>query len=191
VNAGPLRLRPPRLRREQLALQRHVVQRRRHRPRDADHGGPAQILGHRVAADADHDGNLVAAMAADVFEAEDFSSLDSVRARGRISLRGEHPRRHRHAGRDRDSPPASALPAPFCRRRLRGGYYSYLWAEMLDADGFGAFTEAGDPFDPAVAGRLRTLLAAGDTRDPMELYVAFRERAPSTAALLRSRDLNA
>ena len=80
VDAGPLRLRPQRLhrcegRREELALQRHVIQRRRHRPRDADHGGPAQILGHRVAADADHGGYLVATMAADVFEAEHFSNL--------------------------------------------------------------------------------------------------------------------
>jgi peptidyl-dipeptidase Dcp len=69
------------------------------------------------------------------------------------------------------------------------GYYSYLWAEVLDADGFEAFKEAPDCYDPAIAARLRTLLSAGDTRDPMALYVAFRGRAPSTAALLRSRDL--
>jgi peptidyl-dipeptidase Dcp len=69
------------------------------------------------------------------------------------------------------------------------GYYSYLWSEVLDADGFEAFKEAGDPFDAATAARLRGLLSAGDTRDPMELYVAFRGRPPSTAALLRSRDL--
>ena len=69
------------------------------------------------------------------------------------------------------------------------GYYSYLWSEVLDADGFEAFKEAGDPFDPALAARLRTVLAAGDTRDPMQLYAAFRGRAPSTAALLRGRDL--
>ena len=69
------------------------------------------------------------------------------------------------------------------------GYYSYLWSEVLDADGFEAFTEAGDPFDPAIASRLRTLLGAGDTMDPMQLYVAFRGREPGTAALLRSRDL--
>jgi peptidyl-dipeptidase Dcp len=69
------------------------------------------------------------------------------------------------------------------------GYYSYLWSEVLDADGFEAFKEAGSPFDPATAARLRVLLSAGDTRDPMALYVAFRGRPPSTAALLRSRDL--
>ncbi len=71
------------------------------------------------------------------------------------------------------------------------GYYSYLWAEVLDADGFEAFKEAADPFDPALATRLRAVLSAGDTRDPMGLYVAFRGREPSTAALLRSRDLAA
>ena len=71
------------------------------------------------------------------------------------------------------------------------GYYSYLWSEVLDADGFQAFEDAGDPFDPALAGRLRTVLGAGDTQDPMQLYVAFRGRAPSMAALLRSRDLAA
>ncbi len=69
------------------------------------------------------------------------------------------------------------------------GYYSYLWAEVLDADGFDAFSEAGDPFDPATAARLKRVLQSGDTRDPMELYVEFRGRAPGTAALLRMRGL--
>lgn len=69
------------------------------------------------------------------------------------------------------------------------GYYSYLWSEVLDADGFEAFKEAGDAFDTATAARLRRLLSAGDTRDPMALYEAFRGRGPSTAPLLRSRDL--
>ncbi|MBP0445929.1 M3 family metallopeptidase [Roseomonas sp. SSH11] len=69
------------------------------------------------------------------------------------------------------------------------GYYSYLWAEVLDADGFDAFTEAQNPFDPATAERLRKVLSAGDTRDPMELYVSFRGRKPSIAPLLRSREL--
>jgi peptidyl-dipeptidase Dcp len=71
------------------------------------------------------------------------------------------------------------------------GYYSYLWAEVLDADGFGSFEAAGDPFDPATAARLRVILSAGDTRDPMELYGAFRGSAPSTEALLRHRGLHA
>ncbi len=69
------------------------------------------------------------------------------------------------------------------------GYYSYMWSEVLDADGFDAFKEAGDPFDPATAARLRSVLAAGDTADPMQLYVAFRGRPPSMEALLAGRDL--
>ena len=71
------------------------------------------------------------------------------------------------------------------------GYYAYMWSEVLDADGFGAFTEAGDPYEPRLAGLLRDIYAAGDTRDPMALYSAFRGRAPSTAALLKGRDLAA
>jgi peptidyl-dipeptidase Dcp len=69
------------------------------------------------------------------------------------------------------------------------GYYSYLWAELLEADGFHAFKEAGDAFDPAVAARLRKVLQAGDTEDPMDLYIGFRGHAPSTAPLLAGRNL--
>jgi peptidyl-dipeptidase Dcp len=69
------------------------------------------------------------------------------------------------------------------------GYYAYLWAETLDADGFAAFTEAGDVFDPALAARLERIYAAGDSEDPMALYIAFRGRAPRIDALLRQRGL--
>ena len=71
------------------------------------------------------------------------------------------------------------------------GYYSYLWAEVLDADGFGCFEDAADPFDKQAAARLCTILSAGDTQDPMELYVAFRGATPDTKALLRHRGLAA
>ncbi|WP_246148726.1 M3 family metallopeptidase [Skermanella pratensis] len=69
------------------------------------------------------------------------------------------------------------------------GYYSYMWSEVLDADGFDAFKEAGDLFNPRLAARLKDIYEAGDTRDPMELYVAFRGREPQTDALLRNRGL--
>ena len=69
------------------------------------------------------------------------------------------------------------------------GYYSYLWSEMLDADGFGAFEEDG-VFDPATAERLRRhVLAAGNRRPPDEAYVAFRGRMPSVETLLEKRGL--
>ena len=69
------------------------------------------------------------------------------------------------------------------------GYYFYLWAEVLDADGFEAFEEAGDPFDPGLAARLKAIFQAGDTADPMALYTAFRGRPPKVDALLRKRGL--
>jgi peptidyl-dipeptidase Dcp len=69
------------------------------------------------------------------------------------------------------------------------GYYAYLWAEVLDADGFAAFTEAGDPFDPVLAARLKAIYSAGDTEDPMTLYRAFRGREPEIAPLLAQRGL--
>jgi peptidyl-dipeptidase Dcp len=71
------------------------------------------------------------------------------------------------------------------------GYYAYLWAEVLDADGFAAFTEAGNVFDPELAARLKDIYSAGDTHDPMELYRAFRGRDPDIAALLEQRGLTA
>ena len=71
------------------------------------------------------------------------------------------------------------------------GYYAYLWAEVLDADGFAAFTEAGNVFDPELSVRLKTIYSAGDTRDPMELYRALRGRDPTIAALLEKRGLTA
>jgi peptidyl-dipeptidase Dcp len=69
------------------------------------------------------------------------------------------------------------------------GYYAYLWAEVLEADGFAAFTEAGDVFDPMLAARLKAIYSAGDTRDPMELYRAFRGREATIDALLEQRGL--
>jgi peptidyl-dipeptidase Dcp len=69
------------------------------------------------------------------------------------------------------------------------GYYFYLWAEVLDADGFEAFEEAGDAFDPTLAAGLKRIFEAGDTADPMALYAAFRGRPPQVDALLRKRGL--
>jgi len=67
------------------------------------------------------------------------------------------------------------------------GYYSYLWSDVLTADAFGAFTEAGGPYDKTVAQRLATLLSAGNTIDPMDAYRAFRGRDPRVEALMKKR----
>ncbi|MGO8908241.1 MAG: M3 family metallopeptidase [Bradyrhizobium sp.] len=70
------------------------------------------------------------------------------------------------------------------------GYYSYMWSEVMDADAFGAFEEAGNIFDPTVAKRLHDdIYSSGGSRDPEDAYVAFRGREPEPDALLRRRGL--
>jgi peptidyl-dipeptidase Dcp len=69
-------------------------------------------------------------------------------------------------------------------------YYSYLWSEVLDADAFAAFEETGDIFDPSTAKKLHDhVYAAGGSRDPAELYTAFRGRLPTPDKLLKRRGL--
>ncbi len=70
------------------------------------------------------------------------------------------------------------------------GYYVYLWAEVLDADAFEAFTEAGDPFDPKLAAALqRYIYGSGNSLEPGAAYAAFRGRPASVQPLLRKRGL--
>src|SRR5579871_1934501 len=70
------------------------------------------------------------------------------------------------------------------------GYYSYMWSEVMDADAFGAFEEAGDIFDSATAKRLHDdIYSTGGSVDPEAAYVAFRGREPEPDALLRRRGL--
>ncbi len=70
------------------------------------------------------------------------------------------------------------------------GYYVYMWAEVLDADAFNAFVEAGDPFDAQVAARLlEHVYSAGDSVDPAATYAAFRGRAARVEAMLEKRGL--
>ncbi|MGI4863472.1 MAG: M3 family metallopeptidase [Janthinobacterium lividum] len=68
------------------------------------------------------------------------------------------------------------------------GYYSYLWSVVLASDGFSAFTEAGGPYDKAVAARLRQhVFTVGNTVDPAAGYRAFRGRDPKIDALMKER----
>jgi peptidyl-dipeptidase Dcp len=70
------------------------------------------------------------------------------------------------------------------------GYYSYMWSEVMDADAFAAFGEAGSAFDPEVAARLeRDILSKGGSEDAAVLYARFRGRMPGVEALLRGRGL--
>jgi peptidyl-dipeptidase Dcp len=68
------------------------------------------------------------------------------------------------------------------------GYYSYLWSDVITADSFGAFTEAGGPYDRNVADRLRkNIFSIGNTIDPAEAYRTFRGRDPKVEALMKKR----
>jgi len=70
------------------------------------------------------------------------------------------------------------------------GYYVYLWAEVLDADGYDAFVESGDPFDAVVAARLRRFIySSGDSVEPSEAFRAFRGRAPKVEPMLKKKGL--
>lgn len=70
------------------------------------------------------------------------------------------------------------------------GYYSYMWAEVLDADAFDAFAETGDIFNQEVAAAFRNhVLTPGGINDGMTMYKAFRGREPQIDALLRNRGL--
>jgi len=70
------------------------------------------------------------------------------------------------------------------------GYYSYMWSEVMDADAFEAFEEAGDPFDAETARKLEAfILSAGGSQEPDALYTKFRGRMPGVDALLKGRGL--
>jgi peptidyl-dipeptidase Dcp len=92
--------------------------------------------------------------------------------------------------------PAQIVPryrSPYFQHIFSGGYsagyYSYIWAEVLDADAFQAFKEKG-LFDPATARSFRTnVLERGGSEDAMTLYVRFRGKEPSVEPLLEKRGL--
>lgn len=68
------------------------------------------------------------------------------------------------------------------------GYYSYLWSEVIALDAFEAFTEAGGPYDKALARRLQdTVMSVGNTLDPAQQYRNFRGREPDVKAYLRDK----
>jgi len=74
----------------------------------------------------------------------------------------------------------------FSSEGYAAGYYSYLWAEVLDQDAFEAFLETGNPYDPATAKRFQeTVMSVGNTVDPAIAFRNFRGREPSVDALLR------
>jgi peptidyl-dipeptidase Dcp len=67
------------------------------------------------------------------------------------------------------------------------GYYSYLWSATMEADAWKAFTETGDPWNPAVSAKMKVMLSSGDTKDQAQEYRDFRGRDPDVNALLAQR----
>jgi peptidyl-dipeptidase Dcp len=70
------------------------------------------------------------------------------------------------------------------------GYYGYIWCEVLDADAFKAFKETGNIFNKEIAARFENeILSKGGSKDPLEMYIAFRGKEPGIDALLENRGL--
>jgi peptidyl-dipeptidase Dcp len=78
----------------------------------------------------------------------------------------------------------------FASEGYAAGYYSYQWSEVLDADAFAAFEETGNVFDEAMAKKLyENIYSTGGSKDPEELYLAFRGKLPSPDAMLNKAGL--
>ncbi len=78
----------------------------------------------------------------------------------------------------------------FAGELYAGGYYTYMWAAVLDNDGYAAFEEVGDPFDQELAKKLyENVFSAGNSQNAMDAYVNFRGREPSVDPLLVNRGL--
>lgn len=109
-----------------------------------------------------------------------------------FSLPSRNPTHPPFIGLTTTSTPPTLPLSPF-RPACSAGYYSYKWAEVLSADAFGAFEEAGlDNEEGVIATGTRfrdTVLALGGSVAPKEVFELFRGRAPSTEALLRHNGL--
>ncbi|MEM9278160.1 MAG: M3 family metallopeptidase [Pseudomonadota bacterium] len=112
-------------------------------------------------------------------DAQDISSIEQE-ILGKIGMPKEITMRHR-------TPHFAHV---FSGDGYSAGYYSYMWSEVMDADAFRAFKEAGDVFDAGTASKLHDFIySAGGSRDPAELYVEFRGKMPEIDALLEGRGL--
>jgi peptidyl-dipeptidase Dcp len=78
----------------------------------------------------------------------------------------------------------------FSGDQYAAGYYVYMWAEVLEADGYAAFEETGDPFDRATAERLlKWIYSVGNSIDPGTAFRTFRGREPAVEPMLQKRGL--
>ena len=119
-------------------------------------------------------------------EYHDGDAPDDIMARQKEILDGlEMP----HAIRMRHATPNFAH--VFAGDGYSSAYYSYMWSEVMDADAFEAFEEAGGAFDEAMARKLEEhILSTGGSQDAGDLYMAFRGKMPGVEALLKGRGLD-
>lgn len=153
---------------------------------------PAELLGRVLAARKFNQGFATAEYAAsalydlDIHEQAGPEAIDAAQfeesMRARLGVPDAIALRHR--------PPH--FQHIFAGSGYAAGYYTYLWAEVMEADAFGAFEEAGDIFDAEAAARLRKYVySSGGKMKPDEAYRAFRGREPSPEPLLAKRGLTA
>ena len=151
---------------------------------------PAELLGRVLAARKFNQGFATAEYAAsalydlDIHEHAEPGAVDAAQfeesMRARLGVPSAIALRHR--------PPH--FQHIFAGSSYAAGYYTYLWAEVMEADAFGVFEEAGDIFDAEAAGRLRKYVySSGGKMKPDEAYRAFRGRDPSPEPLLEKRGL--
>lgn len=123
-----------------------------------------------------------------------FGLLDMAYHTGKLDPESPIEHFEKHTTRDTQlypDVPGTAQSASFSHIFAGGysaGYYSYKWAEVLDADAFSYFKETGI-FNPETAAKFKRLLSTGGTMDPMELYIQFRGRKPEPEALLKRAGL--
>jgi len=149
---------------------------------------PADMLARLLAAGTYDQGfatvEFLASALVDLAFHEGAAPADPMEMQGRIltDLGLPHAIRMRHA-----TPHFAHV---FSGDGYSSGYYSYMWSEVMDADAFAAFEEAGDAFDAGVAARLEQfILSAGGSQDAEALYMQFRGRMPGVEPLLKGRGL--
>ncbi len=151
---------------------------------------PAELLDRVLAARKFNQGFATAEYAAsalydlDIHEQAEPGAIDAAQFEESMRARLGVP----HAIALRHRPPH--FQHIFAGSSYAAGYYTYLWAEVMEADAFGAFEEAGDIFDAEAAGRLRKYVySSGGKMKPDEAYRAFRGREPSPEPLMEKRGL--
>jgi peptidyl-dipeptidase Dcp len=150
---------------------------------------PKPLLERLLAARNFNQGFETVEFLASAFVDMDFHALEGT---GQIDPKAMEAASLARIGMPKEIVPRHAAPHfghVFAGDGYSAGYYSYMWAEVLDADGFGAFRP--DPFDPLAAARLyENIYSAGGSRDYAEAYRAFRGRDPEVRALLQGRGLD-